>query len=161
MSAVERLPNEYIAKALFDLDGPLSMNDLLQVYELAFQSPDSSMLVELGTGTGQLTCALALGCRGTLKKVVTLLPEKINDPLTNEGQWFALWHRAVIRKHLVPYVTPLAVTHHELVSRALRECTLFVEIQDAHCRALSLERSVAPMHDLKIGAKIISVAAHG
>lgn len=98
-----------ISHLLADLDGLLNESELRWLYKQVRALPERANILELSPGAGQTTCCLALGCRGSSRRVYTLWPESAGDLSREMGKTFVVWHQNVIRKNLVPYVTPVLV----------------------------------------------------
>ena len=100
---------------LADLDGPLTQSELRWLYRQVRALPDHANVLEVNPGAGQVTCCLALGCWGSRRHVYTLWTDAAGDWSTEEGRTLVIWHQNVIRKHLVPYITPILLGAREAV----------------------------------------------
>jgi hypothetical protein len=95
-----------IATDYSDIFGSLGEQDLFWIFQEILKSNDGINIIEIGPGEGQITCILGEACLGTKKKVYTIWPY---DSSYDKGIQTAVqvWHQNIIRKALVPYVTPV------------------------------------------------------
>lgn len=116
--------NEIQAMQLLeDLDGTLTQTELRWLYRKVMELPNDALIVEINPGSGQITCCLALGCRATRRHVQTIWPTAACNYSSQVGLSFTSWHQNIIRKYLIPYVTPL-VTVQDVPTISLKPVSM-------------------------------------
>ena len=95
------------AMELNDIEGTLTDKELNWLYKQVCKLPDGSVIVEIGCGAGQVTGCLSMGCLATRKHVYSVWGSSVCKPEATEARIYCTWHQNIIRKYLVPYVTPV------------------------------------------------------
>lgn len=117
--------NRRLTSLLDDLDGSLTRAEAHWLYHQTRALPQDAVILELNAGEGKSTCCLAFGCWGSRRHVYTLWPDEAGRGDTETGQKFVSWHQNVIRKHLVPYVTPVLLDEDGAVPSCPDKAALF------------------------------------
>jgi hypothetical protein len=99
-----------ISSYLDDIDGPFLKSELIWLYDFIRALPPDIQIIEINPGTGQITCCLAAASWLSRRRIFSLWPEDAEDPGSEIGKLFINWHKTIIRKYLVPYVSPVLAT---------------------------------------------------
>lgn len=99
-----------ISSFVDDVDGPLQRSELIWLYNFIRSLPTDIQVIEINPGTGQITCCIAAASWLSRRRIFSLWPEDSGDPSSETGRLFINWHKTIIRKYLVPYVSPVLMT---------------------------------------------------
>lgn len=90
--------------------GALSDKEGQGLYERVQSLPDDAVILELGTGEGRSTLAMAMACAGTNRKIFTV------DLFRYYDDYFDVFQHSIKRFYLEAHVTPLIGNCHEIVA---------------------------------------------
>ncbi len=141
------------AAILADVSGPLSSIEVRWLVDRVRMLPEGASALEIGVGSGQSTCALALGCWGTNKRVHTLCSPAARDPATEVAETYMRWHGTVIRKYLVPYVVP--VVARDLPAQISGEDVALLCLSSESARDVPIEMIAALLARLRPGCVVV------
>lgn len=110
-----RLWRRRLLSSLDDIDGPLLKSELIWLYDFIRSLPSDIQIVEINPGAGQVTCCLAVASWLSRRRIFSLWPKEVEDSTNEIGELFVNWHKTVIRKFLVPYVSPVLTTREGTV----------------------------------------------
>lgn len=151
---VPRLRRErWAIRMLADLDGPLGTEELRWLYQRVCGIGAAGRIVELNPGAGQATCALALGCWGSSCRVYAVWPESVAHLGSPEAVAFCTWHRNILRKHLLPYVTPVLIGAGEALPALPAAAGLVFVGSDPEYRLVELEEGAVTDVITALGGK--------
>ena len=106
-SFIDRFWANGVMNELSDVEGTLKKTEWNWLYNRARKLPDGSAIIEMGSEAGQSTCCFALSCLENNKHVYSIWNSSVLDLNNYESKTYISWHQNIIRKFLVPVVTPV------------------------------------------------------
>lgn len=120
-----------ISSYLDDIDGPLLKSELIWLYDFIRSLPSDIQIIEINPGTGQVTCCLAAASWLSRRRIFSLWPEDAEDLSSEIGKLYVNWHKTIIRKYLVPYISPVLVTQRGTVPELPTDTGLIIFNHDS------------------------------
>ena len=139
---------------LSDLDGDLSKERLLEIFRYATSLHDKATMVETNPGSGQVTCCLALACKGTGRRVCSIWTQDVLNLETAAARQYVVWHQNIIRKHMVPFVTPMPLSDSRCISTLLASASLLIPGNDPQYSTAGLNPVVLNLQTIPPDCKV-------